>query len=1674
MKEEVVVVVDDGEEGSDEYNDIIDRKAYRAATKSLRKRPWERRPKDVAALTSLLRNVPFFAQLSSDATEKMLMRARYAVEPANSILLTQGQTPDRYVIVLQGKLHGRLQTAPVNTDAPPTGEQGKRDAHSNDAAEHAQGVSKQDGAVSDAEMDSTLGSIVCTVSDGEGIGSECLSKHVRPSQYTYTVAPESSVALLEITAREYRDALGIHTVMEPRMLRFIGMPLKHMKSHEMDMLDDWLKSVPFLRGLSRKVRLLCVESSCLETYQANDVICEQGEEGFTFHVILDGSCSVHVIDHLPDGETPHSTMQPPNSIKTRRRSILQQIPTEEQQFVRDKDTGCLRHRRNTLDEVGTADELQSLYGKTKSVLKVGDCFGEMALMNSQPRTASIICIDDMQVLTMSKARFDAVLACQKNKAANRLGVSTATSILSQNAEERSQNDLDTLVQVTRHIQFFQQLTPTVHRELCRVMTMRHVSKGEVVVKQGDNETDGPDDQLCFYVIFSGTFAVFVNVAATIEAAQEHREPPKKAHMRDLNSKAPAVRSRPANVKRKALLNNTFSHTHDVTNKKRQAALYDHKKVDPAHEFGELQKTLIAGDTFGELAIIGKGARTATVVAHDDESILMCITKTAYDNIIGKITSLVVFASAPCRTLLKRQAVPSASPDRKRAVILAYEFLCGVPYFKKLVASRDGCEALKSVCHAAVYKYAESGQPIFQEAVDIGNTVYAILAGSVSIHRNQSDDEALQTGGNEGLGDVGRKLPQAKSLWTKVKKSSVGEQLTDGTSKGRKSAATVAKGAFSGLLSSQRQSKLSKAEKKRLQGEKFQQAQNAKRAAQQGQDMSLPGNPQAVVKTKLFAAQGKLKVLNAIQSKGKSSRRISADKVDAIEDDPEFDSPILAPCEDIIFAGEIFGHGDLPKPSDLKRYAVVSAGTTIASTEVQLAVKAEIQRRTTALARQAVELLEIPAEEWHRYLTPIFNRIAHEEMLERTKFSQRTERETAHYESLASKTTYFNNLPPLFRKPYCQVATTETFEAGGDPRNHVLFCQGDIGDKMYIVIEGSVELYAANSENVNAATLRSNIDKALAREEADQAQKESLEGQVEKLTAKVDNDDRQGRCLPPAKRNALDAELDASKGKLSQLISTMASRRDWTSVLGTKVHTGKCDFKFGDLALLNAAPRSVTVLTSPHVKTTLLVLDRDSFERIGLVDVEKEAQRKAQSFFFQMPIFSSLTQEKMSRVQYYLHLVNKPVGSMICMEGAPATHVFFLKTAECTVHCRRHSTFVLSAQHGWVDNPEDLSPAGLADRALATADFDMNPTRNSSVEIAIVRTGEFVGESTMVLVDSEQQAAICRDLARSNKADGNAPDGRTHPHVIRDAKLLANVIYPYSVTVSSGGEMYAMDRRDLFLFFPRSVLNALRDISVQREARWRTRAGTCDEAVSHITEDGTIALAAAKTRAMMADQERQEARNSLPHRWATTATAQAAAAAAHADAQAAAEQHVRIEDDRPQTVPQKPLSVPIQAQCQTQRRQQPVLQQGLGLIPGSEGNGQGETPEVYGSSSVTKDRDEGEDISEDIAQCEDSGDGIGVPASQGPPQRVLTIKMARHSFVHSLTARHSGGVHAKGLPRQRHLSSAVPADLALGSSVNESAVRPPAVNLPRLRGSTLAMALNSRHASSTMRSPVMRR
>ena len=177
------------------------------------------------------------------------------------------------------------------------------------------------------------------------------------------------------------------------------------------------------------------------------------------------------------------------------------------------------------------------------------------------------------------------------------------------SSERTDDDLQTILQATADTKFFQRLSPEQHRELCRVMQPTFVPQDTLVFQQGDEGKS-------FYVIYHGAAKVYV------------KHPPKVVKptlsMMDLNPKKLGAQ---AAIARKLDSNRTQAGLH--------IAIEKSEEEEEQAKLGSYVCALEDGDSFGELALTGVGKRQASVQAAMPTHLLE-ICKVEYDRCLREL------------------------------------------------------------------------------------------------------------------------------------------------------------------------------------------------------------------------------------------------------------------------------------------------------------------------------------------------------------------------------------------------------------------------------------------------------------------------------------------------------------------------------------------------------------------------------------------------------------------------------------------------------------------------------------------------------------------------------------------------------------------------------------------------------------------------------------------------------------------------------------------------------------------------------------------------------------------------------------------------------------------------------------------------------------------------------
>lgn len=176
-----------------------------------------------------------------------------------------------------------------------------------------------------------------------------------------------------LLTRPRKDDHSLHKDEDLEAVRAVlALPRKQRSSQQIQLLARYTQHVKLFSDMQQDVQTHWECCSCLtgEVYSANKYVFRQGDPGNNFYIILKGSCAVQISGKRSDG-------------------------TMEQRLL--------------------------------TVLRQGECFGELALLSSQPRQASIQCREDCHFAVLSRDDYNRILS----KAHERIIHSKVTILIKQ-------------------------------------------------------------------------------------------------------------------------------------------------------------------------------------------------------------------------------------------------------------------------------------------------------------------------------------------------------------------------------------------------------------------------------------------------------------------------------------------------------------------------------------------------------------------------------------------------------------------------------------------------------------------------------------------------------------------------------------------------------------------------------------------------------------------------------------------------------------------------------------------------------------------------------------------------------------------------------------------------------------------------------------------------------------------------------------------------------------------------------------------------------------------------------------------------------------------------------------------------------------------------------------------
>lgn len=387
-------------------------------------------------LKRLFREIPFIAGLPGGVRDKVPQLLRLRKAPADSVLYRQGDAPELYYIILSGQVclwtHIPLESTSPGGSGVLTLEQGTSAAHTQCYSIEQLIAQQEEIFAEDSqqyETASTHDDIGCEVSIlgvGACFGEVGLLKD-QPRRFTATTTEDCE--LLVIRKADFNRVITQE------------LQKQHMKQVA-HLTRQLLREFDFFKKLSEGVQNATPNIMHYARFKKGEIPFQEGDLPDRCFILLSGEVSVWKYPQSEGKETEQS-----RSAEYARRALvgneiamricanvalkLSQKPGETLRRAANKVAICIGRKSKFIRPLGAArtdledeesdteyiEELgnaldsgwHETFGGLVSLWGPGVLFGELALMNGEQRSATVVCDSKCEFLVIEKADFDLVL-----------------------------------------------------------------------------------------------------------------------------------------------------------------------------------------------------------------------------------------------------------------------------------------------------------------------------------------------------------------------------------------------------------------------------------------------------------------------------------------------------------------------------------------------------------------------------------------------------------------------------------------------------------------------------------------------------------------------------------------------------------------------------------------------------------------------------------------------------------------------------------------------------------------------------------------------------------------------------------------------------------------------------------------------------------------------------------------------------------------------------------------------------------------------------------------------------------------------------------------------------------------------------------------------------------------
>ena len=382
--------------------------------------PTQRTAENNQMALDLLGRHKFLQNLDKEIAHQLIGKLTLSVIQENELIFRQGEVGSQFYIILTGKVHvfsdrrvkkeepeeakpaeegnkeeDKKKKAKGEKDKSPKNKKGKRGAAKDEDKPDEPEAPKQgfeqsaiisetiysgqgDRIVPAEKWAEVLGSKKQTLQGGDSFGDRALLQKNTLRTASCIAAEKTEMMVLsqadfkKLFAKDSNEVEGFERVAE-----LLQIDSGARSKNQLDELAQLLtKTSSFFQTLDPGLHYDICQAASYKRLQSNDVVFVQGEVGDAFYVVLRGTLSLH-IKGTPGLPPPKKEAKEPQ-------------PGEE-----------------GLEE--EPEDLTEVYGPCISVLSGGQSFGELALLHGMPRTGTVLCQDESELLVLWKANYDEIL-----------------------------------------------------------------------------------------------------------------------------------------------------------------------------------------------------------------------------------------------------------------------------------------------------------------------------------------------------------------------------------------------------------------------------------------------------------------------------------------------------------------------------------------------------------------------------------------------------------------------------------------------------------------------------------------------------------------------------------------------------------------------------------------------------------------------------------------------------------------------------------------------------------------------------------------------------------------------------------------------------------------------------------------------------------------------------------------------------------------------------------------------------------------------------------------------------------------------------------------------------------------------------------------------------------------